>query len=136
MKLWSPRKREESAPAPRYPGIVEAMDGSGAVVAMETAASEAAANVNVRWDTSNLKSSYANVCNVTSTREEVVLSFGVNQNWERGQRELEIQLTDRLILSPFAAKRLVLMLNKLINEYEGRYGELKLEVGAGASSKQ
>ena len=42
MKLWSPRKREESAPAPRYPGIVEAMDGSGAVVAMETAASEAA----------------------------------------------------------------------------------------------
>jgi len=102
----------------------------------DAAASEAAANVNVRWDTSNLKSSYANVCNVTSTREEVVLSFGVNQNWERGQRELEIQLTDRLILSPFAAKRLVLMLNKLINEYEGRYGELKLEVGAGASSKQ
>jgi len=41
MKLWT-RKREESEPAPRYPGILEAMDGSAAVVAMETAASEAA----------------------------------------------------------------------------------------------
>src|SRR2546422_928794 len=29
----------------------------------------------IRWDDSNLKSSYANVCNVSSTREEVVLVF-------------------------------------------------------------
>ena len=42
MKLWPSRQREEGAPAPRYPGIVAAMDGSAAVVAMETAASEAA----------------------------------------------------------------------------------------------
>ena len=93
-----------------------------------------ASNVSVRWNTGNLKSSYANVCNVTSTREEVVLNFGVNQNWERGQRELEIQLTDRLILSPFAAKRLNLMLNKLISEYEGRYGELRLDIPGGGQS--
>ena len=32
----------------------------------------------IRWDDSNLKSSYANVCNVSSTREEVVLVFGIN----------------------------------------------------------
>src|SRR5512145_1347426 len=42
MKLWPVRKRDDPAPAPRYPGIVKAMDGSAAVVAMETAASEAA----------------------------------------------------------------------------------------------
>jgi pyruvate-ferredoxin/flavodoxin oxidoreductase len=42
MKLWT---REKPAPAvepPKYPGIRHATDGSGAVVAMETAAGEAA----------------------------------------------------------------------------------------------
>lgn len=96
-------------------------------------ANEAAASsdqkVRVRWNTSNLKSGYANVCNVTSTREEVVLNFGLNQAWERSQTEMEIELTNRLILSPFTAKRLSLMLNKLIGEYEERYGELSLEQG-------
>ncbi len=81
----------------------------------------------VRWDTSNLKSAYANVCNVTSTREEVVLNFGVNKAWEHGAQEIEIELSNRLILSPFAAKRLAVMLNKLIEEYEGRYGRLDVE---------
>ena len=82
----------------------------------------------VRWNSANLKSSYANVCNVSSTREEVILNFGVNQAWERGQPELEIELNNRVILSPFAAKRLSMMLSKLVQEYEARHGELKLDV--------
>ncbi|MHC5012227.1 MAG: 2-oxoacid:acceptor oxidoreductase family protein, partial [Planctomycetota bacterium] len=36
------RRARTEAPAPRYPGIATATDGSGAVVAMETAASDAA----------------------------------------------------------------------------------------------
>lgn len=79
----------------------------------------------VRWDTSNLKSSYANVCNATCTREEVVLNFGINQNWERSQQGLDIQLTNRIILSPFAAKRMTELLQKLLGDYEAKYGELK-----------
>ena len=31
----------------------------------------------IDWDDSNMKSSYANVCNVNGTREEVVLFFGI-----------------------------------------------------------
>ena len=73
----------------------------------------------IRWDTSNLKSGYANFCNVTSTREEVVLNFGVNKAWERGAQEVEIELTDRLILSPFAAKRLA-----VITSYSIHYTKL------------
>ena len=88
----------------------------------------------IHWDTSNLKSSYANVCNVSSTREEVIFNFGVNQAWERGQQEMKIELTNRLILSPFAAKRLNLMLSKLISEYETHYGPLNLEVAAQAGN--
>jgi hypothetical protein len=39
------------------------------------------AQAKVRWNTQSLKSSYANFCNATSTREEVVLNFGVSNNW-------------------------------------------------------
>jgi len=52
------------------------------------------AGMKIKWDDSNMKSSYANVCNVTSTREEVVMLFGMNQAWNRGQKEVTIHLTD------------------------------------------
>ena len=81
----------------------------------------------IKWDDSNMKSSYANVCNVTSTREEVVMLFGINQAWNRGQKEVTIQLTDRVIISPYAAKRLVLLLDGVVKEYEKRFGALNVE---------
>jgi hypothetical protein len=88
----------------------------------------------IHWDTSGLKSSYANVCNVSSTREEMIFNFGVNQAWEHGQKEMKIELTNRLILSPFAAKRLNSVLSKIIGEYETHYGPLNLKVAAQSDS--
>jgi hypothetical protein len=79
----------------------------------------------VKIDTSELKSSYCNVCNASSTREEVVLNFGINEVWDRGAKEVEVALEHRVILSPFAAKRLAEMLNRLMDEYETRHGALK-----------
>jgi len=81
----------------------------------------------IKWDDANMKSSYANVCNVTSTREEVVMLFGINQAWNRGQSEVTIQLTDRIIISPYAAKRLVALLDGVVQEYEKRFGTLNVE---------
>ena len=79
----------------------------------------------VKWDTTNLRSSYSNFCNANSTREEVVLNFGVNKTWERGPTdELEIELNHRIVLSPFAAKRLTELMQQLMKEYEARYGAL------------
>ena len=82
----------------------------------------------LKWDDSNMKSAYANVCNVTSTREEVVMLFGVNQAWNRGQKEVTIQLTDRIIISPYAAKRLATLLDGVVKEYERRFGALNIEM--------
>lgn len=79
----------------------------------------------VKWNTENLKSSYVNFANANSTREEVVMNFGLNNTWDRVSPELEIELAHRVVMSPFAAKRLADLMNKLIEEYEGRYGELK-----------
>ena len=78
----------------------------------------------IRWDDSNMRSVYANVCNVSSTREEVTLLFGTNQSWRPGQEEVGIELTDRIIVSPFAAKRLSRLLNNVVAEYEQRFGPL------------
>jgi hypothetical protein len=86
----------------------------------------------IKWDDSNMKSSY--VCNVTSTREEVVMLFGINQAWNRGQKEVTIQLTDRIIISPYAAKRLMMLLGNVVQEYEKRFGELSVE-GPGATKQ-
>jgi len=56
----------------------------------------------VRWDDSRMKSTYANVCNAASTREEVTLLFGTNQTWHSGGKEVIVELSDRIILNPFA----------------------------------
>ncbi|HND13498.1 MAG TPA: DUF3467 domain-containing protein [Pseudomonadales bacterium] len=93
--------------------------------AITTHASTAGEQQQIKLNTTNLKSSYCNMCNANTTREEVVLNFGVNQNWDRGQGGLEVSLEHRIILSPFAAKRLAQMLNKLVSEYETHYGKLE-----------
>jgi hypothetical protein len=81
----------------------------------------------IKWDDSNMRSSYANVANVASTREEIVLLFGINQAWHGGQKEVTVQLTDRLILSPFAAKRLSILLSNVLREHEARFGPVPVE---------
>lgn len=78
----------------------------------------------VRWDDSRMRSTYANVCNVSSTREEITLLFGLNQAWNAAQKELTIELSDRLIMNPYAAKRLSNLLNNVLTQYEDRFGEI------------
>ena len=95
----------------------------------DTAAKDAQ-GTRIKWDDTGMKSSYANVCNVTSTREEVVMLFGINQAWNRGQKEVTIQLTDRIIISPYAAKRLATLLDGVVKEYEKRFGALNVEAAA------
>ena len=79
----------------------------------------------IRMNTASVKSSYCNMVNVTTTREEVVMNFGVNESWDRGASEYDVRLEHRIVMSPFAAKRLATMHGKLVEEPEGRYGELK-----------
>ena len=81
-------------------------------------------------------SSYANVCNVSSTREEFTLLFGTNQGWHTGQKALKVQLSDRIILNPYAAKRLSLLLNNVVQTYEARFGTLQIENLPAASEAQ
>ncbi len=84
----------------------------------------------VVWDDSKMTSTYANVCNVSSTREEVVVVFGTNQAWKGSEEKVTVELSDRIILSPFAAKRLSLLLNNVVAQYESRFGALTIAAPA------
>lgn len=95
----------------------------------KTAEEKAAGFPKVKWDDSKLKTTYANVCNVTSTREEVTLLFGTNQTWHSGQKELTVELNDRIIVNPYAAKRLLMLLSNVVTQYEQRFGTLNIETG-------
>jgi len=74
--------------------------------------------------TANLKSSYCNMCSANATREEIVLNFGLNQDWDRALPNPELTLEHRVILHPALAKRLAQLLNKVVGEYEARHGAL------------
>lgn len=79
------------------------------------------------WNDSNMRSVYANICNVTSTREETKLLFGMNQTGLSGRKEDSITPEALIILSPSTAKRLGMALNNVILHHESRYGSLELE---------
>ena len=102
-------------------------DRSSEVTGVGGGTTQEGTQLKIRWDSSNMRSAYANVFNVAGTREEVVLFFGMNQSWDATQREVTVQLSDRIVLSPFVAKRLSLVLSNVIRDYESKYGKLDVE---------
>lgn len=92
----------------------------------------------VDWDDSEMSSSYANVVNASSTREEVTLLFGTNQTWNPGaERKFKVKLQDRIVLNPHAAKRLWVLLGAILTEYEKRFGAISIgDVGDAKSTAE
>jgi Protein of unknown function (DUF3467) len=81
----------------------------------------------VQWNDKNMATHFANVVNVQSTREQVDLFFGTNQTWNvTDGAAVSVDLTNRIILTPFAAKRLLTVLGGVLREYESRHGSLQV----------
>ena len=90
----------------------------------------------VNWDDSEMRTSYANVVNASSTREEVTLFFGTNLTWNPAESDsFDVKLNDRIVLNPYAGKRLWMLLGAILKEYESRFGPLKIESGAGTRQR-
>jgi hypothetical protein len=79
--------------------------------------------VKIRWNNSNMRSVYANVFNVTAVREEIVLLFGESQSLDKDERG--VRLTNRILLNPFTAKRLLILLENAVQKHESKYGPLE-----------
>ncbi len=79
-------------------------------------------------DISNLRISYANVCRIAQTPNEVIVDFGLNPNFFGNILDEPLKLDSRVILSHDAAKRLCLHLTATIQNFEARYGNIELDV--------
>jgi len=85
----------------------------------------------VNWDDSEMRTTYANVVNASSTREEVAVFFGTNLTWNPTEtNQFNVRLADRVVLSPYAAKRLWVLLGAILNQYEARFGKLDINLQA------
>ena len=69
-----------------------------------------------RWVDTGARTAYANSCSLQSSAEAVFAHFGMDE-----------RLSQRIVISPAMAKRLVALLAKIVKDYEARYGELGLE---------
>ena len=74
----------------------------------------------------NARLNYANVTLVNTTPEEVVLNFGINAVPPTREREVNVQITDRIILSYASAKRLAITLGNVVKRYEDADGVIDL----------
>lgn len=79
-------------------------------------------------DVSGLRTSYANVCRIAQTPNEVIVDFGLNPNFFGAILDEPLKLDNRVILSHDAAKRLCLHLTATIQNFEARYGNIELDV--------
>jgi Protein of unknown function (DUF3467) len=94
---------------------------------IDVAIADQVVNTKVNWDDSKMATSFANVVNVLVTREELTLLFGMNQTWNTTDaKELTVQLNNRIVLTPYAAKRLLTLLTARMRDYETRIGPITL----------
>jgi hypothetical protein len=67
---------------------------------------------------------YANFCRASGTPEELILDFAFQSN---PQAKEAAPVGQRVVMSYFTAKRLMLMLTTVIQKYEATYGPLALD---------
>lgn len=78
------------------------------------------------WHDNDMRQTFANVVNVAASTEEISLLFGTNREWRSDVAAMHVDLTDRLMLTPHAAKRLSILLARTIRRYEERQGPIAL----------
>ena len=71
--------------------------------------------------------SYANFCRVTGTPEELIVDFGLNKNMNPDPNE-PIEISQRLIVNFFTAKRLLAALHMAVQRHEAAFGVLETDV--------
>jgi Protein of unknown function (DUF3467) len=108
--------------------IVSAKPAETNEKSQQPASPEASVLSAVNWDDTRMATHFANVVNIQSTLEQVDLFFGTNQTWNvPNDRRVQVELSNRIILSPHAAKRLWMALGGVLESYEARHGELRIE---------
>ena len=74
-------------------------------------------------DDSNVHAGYANFCRVASTPEELILDLGLNPN-PYATGKVKVQVSQRIIMNHFSAKRLLSAVATAVNRHEQTFGKL------------
>lgn len=82
----------------------------------------------VVWNDSNMKSLYVNATNVVGGREEIMMLLGLNQAWNMEQSKVNVEIAERVVMTPYTAKRLAIMLGATLKAYEAKFGTIDIGV--------
>ena len=82
--------------------------------------------VQFQVDMTGMASAYTNWYRVTGTPEELILDFGLNTAIMPNQAET-INLSHRIVMNFFTAKRLLLALNNVVQAHENSFGALEID---------
>jgi hypothetical protein len=99
--------------------------GTGQPAEAAGAPGRQAAQVSV--DDSNAASCYANFCRVTGSPEELIIDFGLNSQ-PVGVPKDPIQISQRLIVNFYTAKRLLGALSMAVQRHEAAFGVLETDI--------
>ena len=82
----------------------------------------------VVWNDSNMKSLYVNATNVVGGREEIMMLLGLNQAWNMEQSKVNVEIAERVVMTPYTAKRLAIMLGATLKAYEAKFSAIDIGV--------
>ena len=108
---------QDPASAPSVPAEQASADGQPGAAQQQT----------LRVDDSSIAAGYANFCRVSSTPEELILDLGLNPN-PYAPGETTVNVSQRIIMNHFTAKRLLSALSMALQRHEQAFGVLETDV--------
>lgn len=75
----------------------------------------------ILWDSAEMTTIHGTVIGIEATRGEIQLLFG-SRTVQTGRRETTVMVSDRVILNPFAAKRLLVLMRKIMARHQLPFG--------------
>jgi len=70
------------------------------------------------WNDREMVSTYSNVCNIAASNDEFMFLFGTSEAWNSAQKNVLVNLKQRIIMTPSSAKKFHELLTKTIEEYD------------------
>jgi predicted component of type VI protein secretion system len=69
---------------------------------------------------------YSNVCRVGATPEEIFVDFAINLQNQETPGVAVMEVSTRVLMNFYSAKRLALALSQAVQQFESRFGTLEL----------
>lgn len=100
--------------------------GSEATETISAPSDQQQQQMQLQVDDSTTSTTYSTTVRVTNTAEEFTVDFGGPLR-QAGPNTARVKIDQRVVLSPWAAKRLALALVQAVQRYEQAYGVLELD---------